>query len=72
MRGRGAAVRPPTGSPHTDAMEGAWHRAKRAIRDSERHPGVGEMRAAVGEYPRVTRHRLDTFAYLHRKAIWCA
>lgn len=62
----------PTGSPHTDAVEGAWRRTKRATRDSEHHPGVGEMRAAVGECLRVTRHRPGTFAYLHRKAIGCA
>jgi len=59
----------PTGSPHMNAVEGAWRRAKHAIRDSEHHPGVEDMRAAVGRHLGVTRHRLDIFSCLGRKAV---
>ena len=59
----------PTGSPHMNAMGGGgWCRARHAIRDSGHHPGVEDMRAAVGRHLGVTRHRLDIFCQ-GRKAV---
>lgn len=58
----------PTGSPHMNAVGGGWRRARHAIRDSGHHPGVEDMRAAVGRRLGVPRHRLDIFSCLGRKA----
>jgi len=62
----------PTGSPHTDAAEEPWRRAKRAVRDPGHHRSAGDLRATVGEHFRVTRYRLDIFAYMGRRAADCA
>jgi len=58
----------PTGSPHTDAAEEPWRRARHAVRDPGRHGGAVGLRAAVGEHFRAARHRLDIFAYMGRRA----
>jgi len=62
----------PTGSPHMNAAEELWRRAKHAVRDSGHHRSVGDLRAAVGEHFRAARHRLDIFAYMGRRAADCA
>lgn len=59
----------PVGSPFMNASEGAWKRTKHVVRDPGCHRSVGDMRAAVGECPRVTRHHPGIFAYLRRKAV---
>jgi len=62
----------PTGSPHTDAAEEPWRRARHAVRDPGHHRSVGDLRAAVGERFRAARHRLGTFACMGRRAADCA
>ena len=62
---------PPVGSPQLNAMEEVWRRAKLAIRDPERRPGVVGMRAAAGGHFRRVRRRPGIFAYLGRAAVEC-
>jgi len=61
----------PVGSPQLNAMEEVWRRAKLAIRDPERRPGVVGMRAAAGGHFRRVRRRPGIFAYLGRAAVEC-
>ncbi len=62
----------PTGSPHMDAAEGPWRRARRAVRDPGRHGGAVGMRAAAGERFRAARRRLYILAHMGRRAADCA
>ena len=59
----------PTGSPHLNAIDGAWRQAKRALLVSEHYPTMVEMRTAVSRHFRHTRYRLDVMSYLGRTSL---
>ena len=58
----------PTGSPYLNAVEEAWHQAKRKIVSSEYYESMEDMRRAISAYFRSVRYKLDVWKFLCRKA----
>ena len=56
----------PAGSPFLNAVEGVWANMKRAVVDSQYCPTLQDLRHAISEYLRTTRHRVDVMAHLAR------
>jgi len=62
----------PRGSPYPSPVEACWQRGKRDLLVSEYYGTFAAMCAAISEYYRTARFKLDVYGYLYmssRKAL---
>ena len=64
-----ALLRFPVGSPHLNAVEKTWRRAKLEIQVGEYHGSFENLKRRLSEYFRTTRFKLDLFKYLKRRLV---
>jgi len=58
----------PTATPEVSAIEEYWHQSKRDMLVSQYYATVVEMRKALSEYFRTSKHHIDVIKFIRRRS----